>query len=158
MASKSVRQALAILAAACGAMKTIKDEQMVGAPHIVESVERAISLMDKALVCYPDVGATKRTMAKDEVWIVSRMMAWKNELEKIPRRWEYFVLVSIAYQAVVDLAGKVRDRAKLELIEPIIEPLRVISDFSDPAGVAVGAFECAGKTLGVLYREVGFEP
>lgn len=88
---------------------------------------------------------------------MARLIDWKNDIEKTKKEWEYFVMVSVAYQAVVDLLGKVRDRRKIELLEPILAPISKISDFSDPAGVNCEAFECADMALKSLYRQLEFE-
>ncbi len=156
MASRSIRQAIVLLASVSGALQTVRDEQMIGNPDLVKELHQAIKLSNHAVATYPDLGATAASMAKDERWIVDKMVQWKKLLDDIPRRWEYFVLISIAYQAAVDLLGRLRDKSKIALVEPILAPLEVISDFSDPLGRNEAAFVCADETLSSLYGLVGF--
>jgi hypothetical protein len=154
---------MAILASASGALKTIKEECSVG-PSVSYALDVAMNMAHHAISRYPsspggETTAEKvRQERKDGDWIVERMRRWKAEIEKVPKQWEYFVLISIAYQSIVDLAGKIRDQRKLALLEPMLGPIKEISDFSDPGGTNFEAYECAAATLQALYDVIGFRP
>jgi hypothetical protein len=156
MSSKSVKQAMAILAACHGALLGIKDDCSLGAQEVVKALDSALAAADCAMRLYP--GAVVKDERADGKWIIERMLRWKKSIESVPREFEYFVLVSIAHQCVVDLLGKVRDKKKIFLLEPLLQALQHMSDFSDPLGRNIAAFECAESALRELYTQVDFQP
>jgi len=157
MSSKSIRQAIVILASTHGALKTISEQCAVG-PEIAQEIKTALGLAHHAICHYPCSQGKDDALllAKDGQWTVERMLNWKKEIEQVPKEWEYFVLVSVAYQAIADLVGKLKDRRKLALVEPLLGPIGRISDFSDPAGINYDAFECADATMRKLYEQIEF--
>lgn len=157
MASKSTRQTITLLAAASGALQIIKGHGMVGDPNIKASLEEAINLTNYAIENFPDSNTTYKKAKKDELWITDRMVAWQALIDELPQSFEFFTLVSIADQCLIDLVGKVRAKKKLALILPVLEPVGIISDFCDPTGRSFDEFECANDTLQKLYELIGFD-
>ena len=136
----------------------IRTKQMIGDPSLVKELNKAIHLVDHACAKYPtDPGATAKTLAKDEKWIVDKMYKWERLLNKTPGMWELQVLLNMAYQSIIDVLSKVRDPGKVSLLEPILEPLSIISDFINEKDVDYAACEYADDTLNGLYKILNFE-
>lgn len=155
MASRSIRQTVAILAAVTGALETILNEELVSSPEVTTMVKEARAAAVQATRAYPGLEDAVQAQ-KDQQWVLERMQPWALAISRIPMEFSLMVLIATAYQGVVDVVERVHDQKKQALLLPLLEAVKKLSDWCDPAGNRFEVYAEADRVLSALYKEIEF--
>ena len=148
--SKASNQALALLATISGAMHMIEAENL--GDKIMPTVLYSKDTTDACIFKYPTTGDEY----KNYQWMHLRMEAWQHRVNDLEGKWTAIILVSIATQIITDLGQKIQDKNKLQLIAPVEEALKGLSDLIDPTGDQYNAYNKANDLLADLYKRLEF--
>ena len=154
--SKATRQSLALLATVSGAMKVTEslknEENELHFRFMSKYIEEARKRSDNAVYKWNCTGDEN----KNTKIIIEHITWWEKELEK--QNWQItpLVLTNMSLQCLYDLHTKIKDKYKLSLIEPIIKPLKKLSDYIDPHGDKFETYQYVDNLLSILYKKIEF--
>ncbi len=142
--SKASRQSLVLLAIVNGVFLTAAECEEAAA--CMATIEYGKDISTRLIHAYPETGDAGKNMR----WMTERLHQADYCLN---RRVPYTLvqLVSIGQMIMADLSGMIRDRRKLDMLEPVIEALDGLSDQLDPEGSRFADYKAADLTLRELY-------
>lgn len=131
---------------------TIEDYKLT--PELEHTVLYGKELALKCIDTFPESGK----FHKNTRWMVEKIHEIDEILNKYSKNATYsaILLVSIAEQVCTDLMEKIKDKNKLQLLEPLHEAINGLSDQIDPLGIHFLDYEKAAEEISLIYKVVGF--
>lgn len=157
--SKASRQSIALLATISGSMDValtmpISDDVVIHRKFVDPFLKEAERLSLKAITEWECTG----NRYKNKKDILESIRKWSDYLNEVDVPITHLILVYMSIQCLTDLHNKVKNSAKLALLDPIFEPLNKVSDYLDPEGVCWEEYDYVDKILlKKLYHIIGFE-
>jgi len=147
--SKATNQALVQLSITAGCFNTLRENKAFSRVDIKYLVESGIIKTTQAVIDWPCTGEAD----KNNKWIKSRLLVWYKFLQKdTDNYYTDTVMIKMAERMITTLTEKIRDPVKLKLLQPIVDILKELSDFTDPKGIHFPAFEKSDQLLNKLYE------
>ena len=150
--SLATNQAMCMLAVASGCMETIA----VHYPDdpLLPTVLYVKEIADDAITKYPATGDPRKNLR----WMEDKVKQWSNGIRNLKPTWVKIVLIQMPLLATEDLLTKLRNPEARQLVEPVTEALRGLSDKLDPDGDEWSAYKEAEQVLYRFYQLLDFHP
>ena len=150
--SKAGKQSVALLAMVTGMMKTVVDFDMID-----EEMSIAVYAHEVAFKCTTKFPITNDN-AKNNEWIQDRVRKFDAFLvAQKDLKYHAILITNLALTTLTDLTEKIRDKDKLEMIEPVIEAVQALYTALDSKMNNDAAYELTDALLNKAYSLIGFE-
>jgi hypothetical protein len=148
--SRSSIQTMTIMAVATGAVVTMEENGIAG--DVLPAVLYAREVADHCLDQWPETGSPEKNLRA----CVAHCRNLGEPLYDAEQLYTPLCLTSLAQLLLTDLAERLRDPEKLDLLQPVIEAIDGIHNLVDPAGNRFDVYEEADRLAGLVKMEIGF--
>ena len=148
--SSATVQSFVILAIATGAIITVEERGL--APDEMPAILYAKEVGDKAFRKFPEMGNPKKNLAKT----YQHCENLRDRLDSAADEYSPLILITISQILLTDLMEKIKDKSKLELLEPLAEAVDGIHDLLDPDWRHIDVYEKADDLVAEIKKEIGF--
>ena len=149
--SKAERQTIALLAVVSGSLDTIEEFNLdsVNMPTILYAKDQC----NKAIYHYPCSDSPDKLLK----FIKECLTAYDLKLKNLPTlNYNSILLINICSIILNDVTERIRDKTKLEIIEPTKEAIVALHDRIDPLGINYEDYELADNLIQIMYKLIKF--
>lgn len=151
--SKATTQTIGLLAVISGSLKTIYNAKLM--PKFDSATLYAIDTVDGLIKKYPITG--------DEMKMREQVEDGMKQYDKIlnsmtNKRFNAPLLTAMAIHVCGDLMLRIKDKKKLEVLEPIREAVIGLNELIDPKGQCIEEFDDGEELVTIAYNIFGFQP
>jgi len=148
--SKSDVQSLTILAVSVGAVVTIEEDKLADKfmPAILWAREAGSGVVDS----WPIRGDNDKIVRA----CFLHCKKLHRDFERAVELYSGICLISLAQLLLTDLQERIKDKAKLEIIEPLSEAIDGIHDLVDPDGDRYEAYAEAERLATIVKGQIEF--
>lgn len=149
--SKAERQTIALLAVVSGSLDTIEEFNLdsVNMPTILYAKDQC----NEAIYHYPCSDSPDKLLK----FIKECLTAYDLKLKNLPTlNYNSILLINICSIILNDVTERIRDKTKLEIIEPTKEAIVALHDRIDPLGINYEDYELADNLIQIMYKLIKF--
>ncbi len=148
--SKASKQTISMIAMVNGVFITIDNYKL--APEIDATIQYGLEVCYGCMNTFPETG----DRYKNGEWCKLKLEEIEDYFNQADSLYSMIVLTSMATHIMEDLTNKIKDPAKLALLEPVHEVVIGVSEQIDPKGDCYDAYEEADRLLKRFYSVIEF--
>ena len=149
--SKSTNQTLALLSVVAGCLATMRHTNAFSRTDMKELVSDTYRETGEVIKQWPCTGNEQKNCK----WITERVHGqWSPFIMADKDRYSTAILAAICERIISDLQERIKDKRKLLMLAPLVEPLKTIHNFADPEGRNFPAYQKSDYVLDKLYQIV----
>lgn len=151
--SRATNQTAVMLSIVAGCLAGLHDQKVFSRVDMKQELNAAIVDTVTTAQNWENTG----NIARNDAWREQKFDEWKLFLFAIHSDYSPAMLMYVADRVLQDLAGKLKNKAKLAHINRLAKPISRFSDFVDPLGRNFPAQEDSGRIMDRLYQILEWE-
>ena len=154
--SRASNKSLLLLSMVHGAVKLLIDSGYLEDLNIADTLKYSDTLSEKVIHDFDASGNEKKNMQ----WMMKHLAIWKEMIDEPSIDWPPVVLVTMAGNIMEDLTSVLKNKKKLELINPLTGSIQVLQGYieADSMEEEHELMSLSSELLYKMYNLIEFYP